>query len=130
MLFTLLATNCACSNANYVIEEKVDAAKHISLYQEQQANDKPNEGPIGSIIKHLGYFLNILLSAALTGYLDVVSSLPEGVASALKGLSENGLFGLLGGLARSLSSTLEKTSANAAISGLSGEKNNILPQRA
>lgn len=128
-----LAGNCACSNEDEnknknekddMIMKKLDEAKHIALNQEQQANNNPNQGVLGSILAHLRTILKSLLSAILTGYLSIVASLPEGLAGALEGLSANGLIGLLSGLARSLNELFRKTSGKSIISGLTtGEQN-------
>lgn len=107
---------------NDEIKKNLDEAKHIALKQELQANDKSNQGLLSSILGHLGTILKSLLSALSTGYLRIVAGLPEGLSGALKGLSKNGLIGLLGGLARSLNIVFRKGSATALINGLSGEQ--------
>lgn len=118
-----LAENCVCSNANDMIEEKLDAAKNIALNQEHQANDNSNQGLIGSILGHLGGFLKSALSAALIFGLSLILSLPKALASALQGLLENGLIGLFHGLISRLNVESRKTTAKAVYSSLIGERN-------
>lgn len=97
--------------------------KTIARKEELQANDKPNQGIVESILRHLGTALKSALYVLLKQPLSIVSSLPKGLASARKRLSKNGLIGLLGRLARTLSVELRKISANAFTGALSGKQN-------
>lgn len=114
-----LAQNCDCSNVSGIIKEKIDAAKKLALNHELRTNDR--KGLLGSIFAHLGSFLSGILSALLATVSSIVSNLPESIATALKGLSRNGIIGLLGGLAKGLNVFLRKNSANAIIGLLTGK---------
>lgn len=119
-----LAENCGCSNGNEnddIIEEKFDEAKNVVLKHEQQANDKPSQGFLGSILAHLISYLKSVLSGSFAAIQSIISNLPDSVASALKGLSKNGLIGFLGGLARSLNEIFREAPAKSIIGLFTGE---------
>lgn len=99
----------------------MDEAKNISLNQEQQ-DDKSYQGLIASILGNLGSLLRKVLAGALETTGAAVSNVPKSIGDALKGLSEDGLNGLLSGLIRGLHATIISNSAGATIGGLTGER--------